>query len=66
MDVTAHAMGETNDGSMLWVAIAITAFGPGVDGAGEVGHDVTLTLVTSNNLTGFRRLGPGSCEHLSR
>ena len=42
--VTAHAFGEPNAGAVLRVAIAITAFGPGVDATGKADHDVTLTM----------------------
>lgn len=44
VDVTAHFMSEPSPGALLWVAIAIAAFGPGADGSGEVDDNATLTL----------------------
>ena len=44
MDDTAHAMGERNGVAALWMAIAITALGPGVDAPVEMHDDATLTL----------------------
>ena len=55
MEIPAYAMGEPDAGAELWVAIAITTFGPGVDAPGEVDDGVTLTLLTIDDLTGSRR-----------
>ena len=51
MDVSAHVMGEPNGNAVLWVAIAITAFDPGVDAPREVDNDVTLTLRSQRPMT---------------
>ena len=57
MGVTAHGMGEPNAGAVLLVAIAITAFVPGVDAAGEVDDDVTPTLRPQRPMTLKDRVG---------
>ena len=55
MEIPAYAMGEPDAGAVLWVAIAITAFDPGVDAPGEVDDDLTLTLLTTDDLAGSWR-----------
>ena len=55
--VTAHAMGEPNAGAVLWVAIAVTAFGPCVDAPGEVDDDVTLMLRSQRPMSLHDRVG---------
>ena len=55
--VTAHAMGEPNAGFVLWAAIAMTAFGPGIDAPGEVHDDVTLMLRSQRPMSLHDRVG---------
>ena len=55
MEIPAYAMGEPDAAAVLWLAIVITTFGPGVDAPGEVDVDVTLTLLTIDDLMGSRR-----------
>ena len=45
MELTALAVGEPNAGAVLQAAMAVTAFGPGGDGPGDVDDDVKLILL---------------------
>ena len=54
-------MGEPN--AVLWVAIAITSFGPGVDAPGEVDDDVTLTLMSQRPIY-LEDPGIGARDHV--
>ena len=47
MEITADdAVGAANTGAVVWVAMAVTAFGPGGDAPGGADDDVTLTLLS--------------------
>ena len=46
MEITAGALGEAYAGAVLWVAMAVTAFGPGGGAPGDVDDDATLTLLS--------------------
>ena len=47
MEITADdAVGAANAGAVVWVAMAVTAFGPGGDAPGGADDDVTLTLLS--------------------
>ena len=56
-------MGEPNTGAVLWVAIAVSSFVPGVDAPGEVYHDVTLTLMSQPPMT-LQDPGGGARDHV--
>ena len=44
MELTARSMGELNDSDVLRAAMAVTAFVPGGDAAGDVDDEVALML----------------------
>lgn len=43
--VTAHAIDELNAGVVLRAAMAVMAFGPGVEAPGDVDDGIALTLL---------------------
>ena len=45
-EITAGPVGESNAGSVLRAAMAVTAFGPGGDAPGDVNDGVTLALLS--------------------